>query len=149
MSESQQTKVGKTPIHLWIIGAIGLLWSSMGAFDYLMNQTKNVSYMSGFTPEQLQFFYGLPSWVVAFWAIGVWGGVVGAILLLLRRSLAVWIFLASFVAVVVTTFQNYVLSNGLTVMGDAFSLFFTAIILMIAFGLYFYSRAMKRRGVLI
>jgi hypothetical protein len=132
-----------------MIGVIGLLWSAMGAMDYVMTQTKSEAYMSGFTPEQLAFFYGIPAWVVAAWAIGVWGGVVGALLLLFRRQLAVWVFLTSLVAVVVTTFHNYLLSNGMDVFGDAFSLGFTAVIFLIALGLFLYARTMHKRGVLV
>ena len=148
MAESQTRKADKTPWHLWLIGVVGFLWSSMGAMDYVMTQTKNESYMSAFTPEQLSFFYGLPSWVVAAWAIAVWGGVVGSIFLLLRKGIAVWIFLASLVGILITSFQNYVLSNGFEVIGDTFSLVFTLIIFVVALGLYLYSRTMQRRGVL-
>ena len=148
MTESQKQNAGKTPLHLWVVGIIALLWSSMGAFDYLMTQTENAEYMSSFTPEQLAFFYGLPAWIVSAWAIGVWGGVAGAILLLLKRRLSVWVFLASFVAASITTFHSYVLSNGLEVNGDAFSLIFSAVIILIALGLYLYARAMARSGIL-
>jgi hypothetical protein len=93
MSESQVTRNTRTPWHLWVIGGSALLWGAMGAMDYVMTQTKNEAYMSGFTPEQLAFFYSLPAWVVSAWAIGVWGGVLGAVLLLVRRRLAVWVYL--------------------------------------------------------
>lgn len=143
-----QNNTKKTPIHLWVVGIIALLWSSMGAYDYLMTQTENSEYMSSFTPEQLTFFYGLPAWIVSAWAIGVWGGVAGAILLLLKKQFAVWVFLASFVAASITTFHNYVLSNGMDVSGDAFSLIFSAVIIIIALALYLYARAMQRSGIL-
>ena len=87
--------------------------------------------------------------MVATWAIGVCGSVVGAIFLLLRKGVAVWIFLVSLVGMLATAFHNYVLSNGMEVYGDTFSLVFTAIIFVIALGLYLYSRAMQRQGVLI
>jgi hypothetical protein len=148
MTESQSYQDGKTPMHLWVVGVLGLLWSSIGAMDYVMTQTRNESYMSGFTPEQLEFIYGLPVWVDAAWAIGVWGGVLGAIFLLLRKGMAVWILLASLLAVLVTNFHNYVLSNGMEVSGDTFSLVLTATIFLIALGLYLYSRSMQRRGLL-
>ena len=148
MSDSKTGRVVTTPWHLWVVGVLGLSWSSMGAMDYFMTQTRNESYMSAFTPEQLSFFYSLPTWAVATWALAVWGGVVGAIFLLLKMRVAVWIFLASFVAMLITAFQNYVLSNGMEVIGDAFSLIFTAIIFLIALGLYLYSRAMLRKAVL-
>lgn len=148
MSDNTGTESNRTPWHLWVIGVLALLWSGMGAFDYLMTQTQNADYMSKFSQEQLDFFYGFPTWIEAFWAIGVWGGVLGALLLLFRRRLAVWVFLASFVSAAITTFQNYVLSNGLEVMGDAMSVGFTVLILVVALGLYFYARAMAQRGVI-
>ena len=70
MSEDAAT-TPRTPWHLWVVGILGFLWDSMGAFDYLMTQTQNESYMSNFTPEQLEFFYNFPTWVVAFWAMSM------------------------------------------------------------------------------
>ena len=37
----------------------------MGAFDYVMTETRNEAYMAEFTPEQLEFFYGFPAWMIA------------------------------------------------------------------------------------
>ena len=142
MTNSLETRTECTPWHLWVIGGIALLWSAMGAMDFVMTQTKNEA--SGFTPEQLTFFYGIPAW-----AIGVWGGVIGALLLLFRKRHAEWVFLTSFLAMVVTTFHNYVLSNGMDVVGDAFSLGLTAVIFFFALGLFLYARAMHKRGVLV
>ena len=120
----------------------------MGAFDYVMTQTRNADYLVAFTPEQLAFFHGFPTWVVASWAIAVWGSVLGTLLRLLRKSLAVPVFLASLVEMVITTIHNYGLSNGMEIMGDAFSLAFTGVIFLIALALYFYSRKLGERGML-
>ena len=143
------TQASRTPRHLWVIGVIALLWSLMGAMDYVMTQTKNEAYLAQFTPEQLSFFYGFPSFIVATWAIAVWGGVLGAILLLMRNKLAVWVLLASFVAMAITAFHNYVLSNGMEVVGDAFSLGFSALIFLVALALFLYARTMQKQGVLV
>jgi hypothetical protein len=121
----------------------------MGARDYLMTETRNEAYMSAFTPEQLEYFYGFPAWVVAFWAIAVWGAVLGSVLLLLRKKKAVWIFLVSFICMVVTTIYNYVLSNGIEVMGGPGALAFSAVIFVVALLLYLYAKAMRNRGVLV
>ena len=149
MPETNETEVERTPWHLWVIGVVALLWNAMGALDYVMTQTRNEEYMSNFTPEQLSFFYGFPAWVDAAWAIAVWGGVLGALLLLFRRRHAVWVFLASLIAMVLTAFQNYVLSNGMEVIGDAFTLGFTAAIFIAALALFLYARAMHKRTILI
>ena len=148
MSESKFNHSVKTPWHLWVIGIVGFLWSAMGAMDYVMTKLRIEAYMAAFTPEQLEFFYGFPVWVDAAWAIAVWGGVVGTILLLLRMRAAVWVLLASLLAMVATAIHNYGLSNGMEVMGDTFSLVFTAIIFLVSLGLYLYSKAMDTKGVL-
>jgi hypothetical protein len=121
----------------------------MGAFDYVMTQTGNEAYLSEFTPEQLSFYTSFPVWVNAAWATAVWGGVLGALLLLARRRHAAWTFLVSLIAIVITTFQNYVLSNGMEVAGDAFSLGFTAVIFLLALAFYLYAREMQKRRVLL
>jgi len=138
----------RAPWHLWVVGIAALLWNAVGALDYVMTQTRNAQYMAAFTAEQLAFFYGLPAWTVAAWAIAVWGGVLGSLLLLLRKSLAVWIFLASLAGVVLTTIQNYVLSNGMEIMGGPGAAVFAAVIFVVAVALYVYARAMAARRVL-
>ena len=148
MPEDVAATAHRTPWHLWLVGILGLLWNSVGAFDYLMTQTQNESYMSQFTPEQLEYFYGFPTWVVAFWALAVWGGVLGTLLLLLKRRLAVPVLLVSFLAMIVTAIHNFFLSNGLEVMGGA-GLLFSVLIFVFALSLWLYARSMAQRGVLV
>ena len=143
MSESNQT-----PWHLWLVGTIALLWNAMGALDYYMSQTKNEAYMSMFTPEQLDFFYSFPSWSVALWAIAVWGGLLGCLLLLLRKHLAVQVFLISLVCVIINTIYIYGFMNGMEFMGDPLSLAFSAAIILIAIFLYLYAKKMRARNIL-
>jgi len=149
MSEAPAAGRARTPIHLWIVGVLTLLWNGMGALDYVMTQTRNEAYLKAFTPEQLAYFFGFPAWVVAAWALAVWGGVVGSLLLLLRKRLAVPVLLVSFLSMVVTTIHNFVLSDGYRVMGaEPTSLIFPAVIFVVALALYLYARAMRARGVL-
>jgi len=118
-----------------------------GAFDYLMTQTQNASYMAKFTPEQLDYFYGFPVWATAAWAIAVWGGVLGVIVLLMRRVLAERILLVSLVALVVSMI-NTATTGGFAIMGGLGPTLFTALIFVVAVGLWLYARAMKARAVI-
>lgn len=137
----------KAPRHLWIVGAVAVLWNAIGAFDYSATQFRWESYMSAFTPEQLEYFYSFPAWAVAAWAIGVWGALLGSIALLLRKSWAVPLFAASIAGMVFTTVYNFVLTDGAALMG-AGGVMFSAVIWVIALALFFYARAMAKRGVL-
>lgn len=137
-----------TPWHLWLVGVLALLWNGIGAYDYVMTETRNAAYMSAFTPEQLAYFYGFPMWVVATWALSVWGGVLGAVLLLLRKRWAVPVFGVSLVTMVLTSFYNFVLTDGLAIMGGAGGLVFSAVIFVVAVALLVYARSLARSGVL-
>ena len=137
----------KTPIHLWIVGILALLWNAIGAFDYLATQFELEFYLGSFEPEMLEYFYGIPSWAIAGWAVAVWFAFAGSIGLLLRKCWSVWAFGISIVGMVVSSIHSYLLSNGLEIMG-AGGLVFSIFIWIIAFGLFFYARAMCKKGVL-
>jgi hypothetical protein len=138
----------RAPWHLWLVGILGLLWNSVGAFDYFMTQTRNETYMDRLTAEQLEVLNGFPAWLVASWALAVWGGVLGALLLLLRKRLAVPVLLVSLLAMMVTAIHNFLSAAGMyetAGTGPGFVL----LIFAIALGLWLYARAMSQRGVLV
>ena len=147
MSDPAPSTAAKPPWHLWVVGIVGVLWNAVGAMDYTMTQTRNGAYLKAVTPEMLAFIYSVPSWVVAAWAIGVWGGVVGMLLLLLRKRAAVPVLLASLVGATLTFVYDYLLSEGIEVMGSS-GMAFAGMIIVIALSLYWYARVMRRRGVL-
>lgn len=148
MTEPLASTRAATPWHLWLIGLLALLWNGFGAFDYVMTETRNASYMSSFTPQQLAYFYSFPAWAVATWALSVWFGVIGSILLLLHMRVAVPVFAISLAAMVPTFFHNYVLTDGLAIMGGASALGFTAVIFIVGVALLIYSRNLARKGIL-
>jgi hypothetical protein len=137
----------KAPVHLWIVGVVSLLWNCMGAFDYLATQLELEFYMSNFTPEQLEYFYGFPSWVVAFWAFGVWGALAGSILLLLRKKWAFHAFALSIFGLFVSSIYNYFFTDGLQIMGST-AIFMSVAIWLISIFLLWYSWTQKNKGVL-
>lgn len=140
-------ETAKAPVHLWIVGLLSLLWNSVGAFDYLATQMQLEFYMSQFSAQQLEYFYNIPAWAVAAWAIAVWFSVLGSLGLLLRRRRALDLFVIALVAMLASTVNSFLLSDGLEVMGSRAAIF-SAVIFVIAVLLVWYSRAMIRRGAL-
>jgi len=138
---------GKAPWHLWLVGILALLWNAIGAFDYLATKLRLDFYMAQFSQQQLDYFYGFPSWVVACWAVAVWGAVLGSVALLLRRSWALLLFGASILGMLGTTVYNFVLTDGAAQMGEGAAVF-SAVIWVIALFLYFYSQALVKRRIL-
>jgi len=148
MTDASPAAGTKTPWHLWLVGVLAVAWNAIGAFDYLMTETRNATYMGSFTAEQLAYIDSFPKWAIATWALGVWGGVLGGILLLLRRRLAVPVFAVSLASAAITFLYNFALSDGLKVMGGGAALILPAGILLIAVLLLVYSRKQGRNGVL-
>jgi hypothetical protein len=138
----------RTPIHLWVVGVVALLWSLMGAFDYLATQLRLEFYLSQFTQEQLDYFFGFPAWAVAGWAFAVWAGLAGAIGLLWRREWSVWAFAVSLAGMVVSSIYTLVLSKGTEMMGVGGTVF-TMVIWAFSIFLLLYARALTKRGVLV
>ena len=138
---------GRTPWHLWVVGLLSLLFNSYGGFDYLMTQTENAGYLAHFTAEQRAYFTGFPLWMDAVWAVGVWGAVLGSLLLLLRRRWAFPVFAVSLAAFLISLVYSYALSDGSQVMGSQGTII-NGVITLVGIGEVLYARAMARRGVL-
>ncbi|MFM8395151.1 MAG: hypothetical protein ACKOB4_14620 [Acidobacteriota bacterium] len=146
MTNTRSVARAKAPWRLWVVGILAVLWNAVGVLDYLMTETRNASYMSVFTPEQLAYFNGLPKWIIATWAIGVWGGLLGSLLILLQRRRAVQVLTVSLLSAAVTFFYNFVLSDGLRVMGGAAALLMPAVVIVVAILLLIYSRQAAQSG---
>ncbi len=110
----------KTPWHLWVVGVVAALWNAFGCWDYTMTQLKGDEHLRsfGFTEAQIAAFNAMPSWTQAVWAIGVWGGLLAAVLLLLRRKLATPVFVVSFLGFLAGVIYQYLLSNTASQMPD-------------------------------
>lgn len=143
----KDTPASRPPLHFWIVAVIAVLWNAVGAFDFVATQIQLEAYMSAFSDQQLAFFYGVPAWAVATWGIATFSALFGSVAMLLRLRRAYELFIISFIAMLMTSFQNFVLSNGAEVMGT-FGLIFSGVIVAIGIFLIIYNRAMLQRGVL-
>ena len=138
----------RAPVHLWIIGVLALLWNGFGCYDYLMTNLKNQTYLSQFTADQLAYFESLPAWLTGFWAVGVWGGLAGSILLLMRSRYAVWALGLSFVgAIVGMGYQMFMTNMPASMKEGAMGIIPWAVMIIAAF-LLWYSWSMEKKGTL-
>lgn len=140
----------RAPLHLWIVGGVALLWNGYGCFDYLMTQTGNVAYYDAmrFTEEQRSYFEGFPAWMEGAWAVGVWGGLLGSLLLLARRRWAVAAFALSLLGLALGTAYQYLLSEPPPEMSTTAMIAMNLAIWAVAIGLLAYALRMRGRGVL-
>ena len=148
MSGAPGTKTPGRPWDLWLIGIIGGLWSSMGVISFMLTQMNVEAVISRFPPQQREYFESFPLWAVAFWAIGVFGGVIGCLLLLLRNRLAFHVLLASAIGAIVCNLGGLFLLGGMEVMRETGALGLSVFPVVFAAFLAYYARAMSKKGVL-
>jgi hypothetical protein len=137
-----------TPWHLWLVGIAGGLWSAIGVLSFLLTQMNVEAVMSEFPPEQRAYFESFPLWAVAFWAIGVFGGVVGCVLLLQKNRLAVPVLIASLTGAIVSNLGGLLLLGGFEVMRETGGLGFSAVPIVFGVVMALYAHAMNSKGLL-
>jgi hypothetical protein len=84
----------------WAISAVALVWNLMGVINFFMQM--NPDMIASYRDSERAIIEGRPVWATGSFVIAVFGGAIGSILLLLRKSAAYYLFIASLVGVVVT-----------------------------------------------
>jgi hypothetical protein len=141
----------RVPTHLWIVGILSLLWSAFGCYDYMMSRMRNTDYLKSMMPDvdpqaMLAYIDGLPIWAQIGWGLGVWLGLAGSVLLLIRSRHAVWAYGLSLVGAILGL--GYQMVNPMLGVEGFMAMGVPIIIILIAAGLFFYARAMEKKGVL-
>jgi uncharacterized membrane protein len=82
----------------WVIGVVGLVFNLMGCINYVSQMNaENVAAM----PDVYRAIVETrPAWGTGAFAIAVFGGLLGCLLLLLRKSVATYLFVVALVAAV-------------------------------------------------
>ena len=133
----------KPSTSFWIISVVFLFWNLVGLMFYYMQMTTSPEVMAeSYTPEQVNFITSTPVWATSAYAIAVTAGVLGAAMLLLRRTVAVPLFIVSFVAVLVQDLDAFVLRGALQQFGGG-ALVLPSIVIVVCVVEIWYSRAAK------
>lgn len=137
----------KAPWHLYAVGAITLLWNGFGAVQWYQQVTRAASYWGNLTIAQVQYIQQQPVWVETLFGVGVWTGVLGALMLLLRRKLAFHAFVASLIAVLVNTVYVQGMTNGREIMGNG-TLYAAVAVIVVAAASVAYAQFARKRGII-
>ena len=93
-------KVIKPTSLYWLISIIALLWNCIGVVAYL-SQAYMTDEAIKILPEENQlYFSNVPAWVTAAFAVAVFSGTIGAVLMLLKKKIATTFFILSFIGII-------------------------------------------------
>lgn len=142
------TDSNKPGILFWIVGFVALLWNAMGCFNYIANVYDLDMATEGLSEEQIAFMDTIPAWNTALFAIAVWAGLVASIAYLLRKKLAVNLFILSFLAAVISQIYWVFISDAPEVFSDHQPYLMPVIIVVLGLIFIWYSKKAKASGVL-
>ncbi len=145
--------ITKMPIHLWIVGGLATLWNGFGCFDYFMTRTGGADYIESMMPAidgdaMMAYIDGFPIWAAFGWGLGVWAGLVGSILLLMRHRWAVPVLGLSLLGAVIGIGYQLANPSAIVELSSGVNAVIPYMIIGIAIFLFVYARAMRIRGVL-
>jgi hypothetical protein len=140
--------VAGTPLWLWAAGGGGLAWNAYGVDQFLasVRSTPESLIAMGLDQAQAMTMTSYPLWMTAAFAVGVFGGLVGSALLLLRRRQAVGVFVASLIAYVALYIGD--ITEGVFAAMDASQVVVLTLVVLIAAGLLWAARRASARGLL-
>ena len=122
----------------WAISAFALIWNILGSVNYLSQM--NTDLVASLPDTHRAIIEGRPAWATGGFAVAVFGGALGGLLLLLRKSAALYMFIGSLLGTVVTMIHTV----GIASSAIDFSIFEIVVMilmpLMVAAFLIWYSR---------
>lgn len=142
------TKWADTPMVHWLVAGAALIWNLFGFSIYYMTVSLTEQEMlARFTPEQIVYIENTPIWVTSAFAIAVTAGVLGSVLLLMRKSLALPVFSVSLVAILIQHTYSFVLTDVVAVLGEI-QAYIAATVFGITVLLVLYSWWATKKGLL-
>ena len=117
----------------WIISGVALLWNAMGVNQYLQQAYMTDAFKAMYTEEQLVIITSAPSWVIAVFAIAVFGGLLGSLALLLRKKIAIVLFIVSLIGIIAQMYHNLFMIDSVAIYGPGAAIM---PIMVIAFALF-------------
>ncbi|MEO6224399.1 MAG: hypothetical protein ABIO80_00890 [Sphingomicrobium sp.] len=143
----------RAPMHLWVVGILSLLWNGFGCYDYLVTRLRDTDYLAKMMPGTdpnavLAYIDSFPLYAQIGWGLGVWGGLAGSLLLLLRSRWATLAFALSFIGALLGLGYQIMHPAGIASMHEGAGGVMPYVIIAVALALALYARAMEKKRVL-
>ena len=112
-----QTSTAQPPMWFWIVSAIALLWNLLGVSAFIAQVTMDPASLAELSDAQQEFYANTPVWATLAFAIAVFGGTLGCVALLLRKSWAFLMLAICLAGIVVQISHSIFIGNGIEVFG--------------------------------
>lgn len=116
---TQETSTNKSSIPKWftLIAALALVWNLMGVMAFVGQMSMTPEMLAELPQVEQDLYATVPLWATIAFASAVFGGALGSLALLMKKSLAQPLLLLSLAGVVIQMFHAFVISNSFEVFG--------------------------------
>lgn len=128
----------------WLVGTVALLWNIGGSINFIMQM--NPEMLSMYRDSERAIIDGRPIWATGGFAIGVFGGTVGCLLLLFKNSISFYIFVVSLLGIIVTMIHTINVASSKFSFSSAEIFWMILSPIIVAAILIWYSRLAERKG---
>ena len=135
--------VGSVHWSFWLITGFALLWNMGGSINYIMQM--DIEFVASLPETHRAIIDNRPAWAKAGFAICVFGGVLACLLLLLRKQIALYVFIASLAGVVVTMIHTIKVASSSIHFSLSEIIVMIVLPLVVAAGLVLYTKQAKRK----
>jgi hypothetical protein len=101
----------------WIVTILALLWNLGGVMSLIMHITISDETLQGMSEDERELYTDFPMWVTVTYFIAVFCGLLGNVLLLLRRRIATPVLIVSFVAILLQMLYTVFMSRAVEIHG--------------------------------
>lgn len=133
------------PTWFWIVSIIALLWNLMGVAAFVMQMNMSPDTLAALPPDQQALYTSFPMWVTIAYAVAVFGGALGCLMLVLKKKLAVPLLVLSLLGVIGQMIYMFLLSDTFKVMGQA-AMVMPIVVIVVSVLLVLFARLSARRG---
>ncbi|TMP11723.1 hypothetical protein CWC11_01380 [Pseudoalteromonas sp. S3178] len=134
-----------TPTWLKPLAWAALIWNSLGVIAFVMQMMMTPELISKLPIDQQAAYSDIPLWSTIAFAIAVFGGLLGCIFLLKKKTLAIPTFAVSLAAILLQQYYNFVVINSIDLLG-ASAVFMPILVIIIAIGLLYISIKGKQQS---
>ena len=136
---------GKPPSSFYIIGVVFLVWNIIGFMFYLQHAMMTPETVpEGVDAAMLAFMEATPVWATSAYAIAVNVGMLASMMLLMRRSIALPLYVVSLAGALVLDFDSFVLRDVVAIWGGGAYIVPSAVVIIGVVEIW-YSRSVANR----
>ena len=139
------TNQTKPDTSFWIIGVLALLWNLSGMMTFFMEVFITPEALAALSDAERALYETTPVWTKVVFAIAVFGGTLGCIFLLIKKTLAIQLFNISLLAVLIQMSYYLILTKSMEVYGSVV-LIMPLLVTAIAVFLVWYSKKAMIKG---